>query len=91
MKSRFSELSSQRDKLISQERELRKNYDKVRTSNWYHKNGNYVITTARCVVKLKQIFFFNQLTILFVSSDLSWLCIDIVHVISTIESPDGAN
>ena len=28
---------------------------------------------------------------IFVSSDLSWLCIDIVHVVSTIELQDEAN
>ena len=49
---------------------------------------------ARSVLQINRVIvaiFCFQLTILFVSSYLPWLCIDIAHVVPTIESPDGAN
>ena len=50
---------------------------------------NFVIAIKKEEKKNNIIIIF-QLTI-FVSSDLSWLCIYIVHVVSTIESRDEAN
>ena len=51
-----------------------------------------IFLIAKKKKKFKKINKINntKLTI-FVSSDLSWLCIDIVHVVSTIESRDEAN
>ena len=51
---------------------------------------NFVIAIKKEKKEKIILLLFFQLTI-FVSSDLSWLCIYIVHVVSTIESRDEAN
>ena len=43
------------------------------------------------IKKIKKYLICFSSDYIFVSSDLSWLCIDIVHVVSTIESRDEAN